>query len=309
MKKLLDRFLDTTVVGGFSAIGYRARGLDRKPIDGRLDGKRVLVTGATGGLGLAAASAMSKLGAEMLLVGRNPAKLAAAAEEMGGPVETHRADLGSMRQVADLAETVAGTVDVLVNNVGVLFPERTITTEGLEATFATNLLGQFILTNRLIEDMLPGSRIVTVSSGGMYTTPISLSDLQNERDYRGAIAYARTKRAQVVLAAEWARRRPEVISHSMHPGWADTGGVAGSLPTFYRITKPILRSPQQGADTIVYLAADPEPASTNGLFWHDRRPRPIHRTKATRLREKDPQEIWAALETAARDALDKEKST
>ncbi len=301
MKKLVDLALDASVVGGFSSIGYKLRDLDRRPIDARLDGRRVLVTGATGGLGLAAATALSSLGADMVLVGRNPEKLEAAAAAVGGQVETHRTDLSSMKHVADLAEAAAGSVDVLINNVGVLLGERTVTEEGLEATFATNLLGQFILTNRVLEEMQPGSRIITVSSGGMYTTPVSLSDLQNERDYRGAVAYARTKRAQVVLSAEWARRRPDIVSHAMHPGWADTGGVKASLPSFYRAMGPILRSAEQGADTIVWLAAAEEPGRTTGLFWHDRRPRSIHKISRTRGDAAEDRRLWAELERMAEE--------
>ncbi len=295
MRSLLDRTLDTSVVGGFSSIGFKARGLAARPVTTRIDGKRVAITGATGGLGLAAARGLSELGAETLLIGRNPEKLDEAASLMAGPASVHVADLSSMAQVTRLADERAGSVDVLVNNVGALFPERQLTPEGLEATFATNLLGQFILTNRLLEGMGPGSRIVTVSSGGMYTTGIDLDDLQSEKSYRGSLAYARTKRAQVILAAEWARRRSDVISHSMHPGWADTNGVRHSLPSFHRMTQPILRTPEQGADTIIYLAADPAPAAGNGLFWHDRRPRPVHRTRASRQKASLPTDLWEAL--------------
>ena len=308
MKHLLDRTLDLTVVAGFSSIGFKARGLADDPVTQRLDGKRVAITGATGGLGLATARALSALGAETALIARDPDKLEAAAAEMVGPTSLHRADLGSMAEVSRLAQDLAGNVDILVNNIGVLFPERQITEEGLEATFATNLLGQFVLTNQLLPQMNPGSRIITVSSGGMYTTGIDLDDLQNEKSYNGSLAYARTKRAQVVLAEEWARRHPEVVSHSMHPGWADTDGVRRSLPTFRRITRPILRSAEQGADTIVFLAADPEPALSNGLFWHDRRPRATHRTKASRPGADLANRLWEQLAQVAVDVRTQEIS-
>ena len=103
-------------------------------------------------------------------------------------------------------------------------------------------------------------------------------------DYRGATAYARAKRAQVVLSEEWAKRlRSDGIAvHAMHPGWADTPGLETGLPGFRTLVGPLLRTPQEGADTIVWLAVAEEPGRTTGRFWLDRRPRPLHRLASTR---------------------------
>ena len=306
----LDNLLDAGIVPGFSKVGFAARRL--QPVTARMAGRTVVITGATGGIGRAAAIALADLGAEVVLVGRSPEKLetaAAAIAESGGTAHTEVADLSVMGDVAALADRIADRfthVDVLVNNVGVLHPERRLTPEGLEATFATNLLGQFILTNRLVPSLEAaphGARIVTVSSGGMYTARLSADDLQASRSYKGPVAYARTKRAQVALSEMWAERLAplDIVSHSMHPGWADTPGVSHSLPGFARITGPILRTPEQGADTIVWLAADPRAALSTGGFWHDREMRPTHRLRSTAEPAGERDRLWAALESIARD--------
>ena len=133
----------------------------------------------------------------------------------------------------------------------------------------------------------PG-RVLTMSSGGMYTQRFAAAELEmNPANYDGTIAYARAKRAQVMLTHEWAQRVPasDVVFHSMHPGWADTPGVESSLPGFYRVMRPLLRSPEQGADTAVWLASAPEALEVNGAFWHDRRRRSEHRVPWTRSDE------------------------
>ena len=149
---------------------------------------------------------------------------------------------------------------MLVNNAGALPSERTLSVDGIELTFATNVLGPFLLTNLLIPLLKKSTpaRIVNVSSGGMYTQRIHLDDLQMaHEEFDGATAYARTKRAQVILTELWAERLQGtgVVAHAMHPGWADTPGMKSSLPRFYGATKRLLRTPQEGADTIVWLGA------------------------------------------------------
>jgi NAD(P)-dependent dehydrogenase (short-subunit alcohol dehydrogenase family) len=199
---------------------------------------------------------------------------------------------------ARLCDTVP-RIDVLINNAGALFPEREVTAEGLEATFATNLLSPFLLTNLLVPRLIESApaRIITVSSGGMYTQPLVLDDLQSEDGYRGAVAYARAKRAQIDLTLEWAERldRTGVTVHAMHPGWADTPGVRSSLPGFRLIMGPLLRSPEEGADTIVWLAAAPDGAGTSGRFWHDRRIRPVSRRPNTATSPEDRRVLWTEL--------------
>ena len=304
---MLDLVLDKSVVG-YTALGYRWR--PHPPIDTDLTGRVAIVTGATSGLGQATASALAELGASVVVVGRNPEKTRSVArairEKTGNPhVRFELADLSSMKEVRALAGRLEAPIHLLVNNAGVLLPEREETQEGLEKTFATNLLGHFLLTNLLIEKLEAPARVINVSSGGMYSQRIRVDDLQMERgSYDGTVAYARTKRGQVILTELWAEslRSRGIVVHSMHPGWADTPGVSGSLPRFYRLTKPLLRTPEQGADTIVWLCASDEAGRSSGQFWHDRRPRPPHRFRGTRETEGERASLWERLTELSADS-------
>jgi NAD(P)-dependent dehydrogenase (short-subunit alcohol dehydrogenase family) len=192
-------------------------------------------------------------------------------------------------------------IHVLVNNAGVLLNRRTTTAEGHEATLATNLLAPFLLTQSLLPCLRSSapSRIVNVSSGGMYATGLALDDLQYEKSaYDGARAYARTKRALVVLTEMWADalKGSGVVVHAMHPGWADTPGVASSLPGFRTVTRRLLRTAEEGADTITWLAASREAAKTSGQFWLDREPHTTSVLPGTDASPQERQALWDALE-------------
>ena len=308
MATFIDKALDTAVVPGFLNIGYKVRKKSWEPIDESLEGRVIVVTGATSGLGKAAAMDLARLGGEVILVGRNPEKTSGVRDEIAeasgnDQVRYEIADLSLMAEVRSVAERLLANeprIDVLINNAGVLFPERGETSEGVEQTLAVNLLGHFLLTNMLIPRLVESApaRIINVASGGMYTQRISISNLQNDRgEYNGAAAYARTKRGQVILTEMWAEQLSEqgVTVSSMHPGWADTPGVVDSIPTFYKVTKPFLRTPAEGADTIVWLAAADEATERSGLFWHDREPRPTHKSGRTKERPEKRQELWEAL--------------
>lgn len=304
--------MSLTEVATFTNVGFRRHARGFAEFEGDMSGKTVLVTGATGGLGLEAARSLSGMGAEVVIVGRDQAKLVAAAASITGASAVERADLSLLDEVRALADRLLETrprIDVLVNNVGVLLPARQSTSEGLEATFATNLAGHFLLTNLLLPRLAAGSpgRVINVSSGGMYSERIKPDDLQfEERPYSGTAAYSSSKRAQVILTEMWARRFPkhEVVFHAMHPGWARTAGVAQSLPTFNRVMKPLLRTPAQGADTIVWLAAADEPTLTTGKFWFDRAEAPTHLIKGTRETAEDRARLWERLvEVTGTDVL------
>ena len=131
------------------------------------------------------------------------------------------------------------------------------------------------LTGLLLERLAESapSRVLTMSSGGMYTANLTVSGLQmSADDYKGAEQYARAKRAQVALNELWAARLGDagIHFHALHPGWADTPGVDASLPTFSKVVGPLLRTADQGADTLVWLAADNAALESDGLFWLDR---------------------------------------
>jgi dehydrogenase/reductase SDR family protein 12 len=145
-----------------------------------------------------------------------------------------------------------------------------------------------LLLDRLVQT--GGARVLTMSSGGMYTAPLSVDDLEMPADaYKGATQYARAKRAQVTLNELWARRLDSAVHfHAVHPGWADTPGLDASLPRFAQVMGPLLRTAAEGADTLVWLAADDAALQTNGRFWLDRRPRSVHKLPATRRADTEP---------------------
>jgi NAD(P)-dependent dehydrogenase (short-subunit alcohol dehydrogenase family) len=274
-----------------------------------MDGKVVLVTGATSGLGLAAAEGFARLGATVRLLARSEQRgeraRASVVERSGNSdVQVSLCDLSDLESVRLLAKRLGGEtgrLDVLVNNAGALAGERTLSVDGIELTFATNVLGPFLLTNLLLpvlERSRP-ARIINVSSGGMYTQRIHPDDLQMAHEkFDGATAYARTKRAQVILTELWAERLQDtgIVVHAMHPGWADTPGLKSSLPRFYGLTKRLLRTPQEGADTILWLGAAARPAHSSGGFWHDRRERPTHRVPWTKQTPQDHERLWTECE-------------
>jgi NAD(P)-dependent dehydrogenase (short-subunit alcohol dehydrogenase family) len=309
---VVDRLLDRTVVPGYSRIGYAVRRLGRDPLpDGALLGRRVLVTGATGGLGLAIAAGCARLGADVHVLGRDRGRGEEALRRLrpevrGGSLTLELCDVGSLADVrrfcADLTERVP-SLDGLVHNAGTMAPERTETAEGHELTFALHVLGPHLMT-RLLADRLADaddSRVVFMSSGGMYAQRLDVEDpeLRHGR-YTPTAAYARTKRMQVVLAEEWAQRlAPRGISvHGMHPGWADTGGVQQHLPVFRFVTRPILRTAEEGADTAVWLLATDDLDPATGGFWQDRHPRPTHLLGRTRESPADRAAFWAFCEAA-----------
>ena len=308
LARLADGALEASVVGSFTRLGYltRRRLFDWAPLESlRLDGKVAVVTGGTSGLGRSAAGTLARLGAQVCIVGRDPERTERARSEIPG-AEADVADLSSVAETAAFASRFAARhdrLDVLVLNAGALTHRYTATAEGNEVTLSTHVLSQFVLTRELLP-LLEASgpaRVVVVSSGGMYTQPLDVDALDPVPEhYDGTVAYARCKRAQVVLAEEWTRRLlgTAVAVNAMHPGWADTPGLRGALPGFTRVVGPLLRTPEEGADTIVWLAAAPEAAADSGLFYLDRRPRAKHRLRRTRRPDeaREAARLWQLCE-------------
>jgi dehydrogenase/reductase SDR family protein 12 len=315
---IVDTVLDRTVVGGYTTLGYRIRSRGWSPSDlPRMDGKVVAVTGASSGLGLAAAEGYARLGATVWIIVRDRERGERAGAEIAARSGNHDIHVGvcdlsglaSIRSFAGRFPSRAARLDVLVNNAGAMTEMRELSADGIELTLATNVIGPFALTTRLTE-MLQRSapaRIINVSSGGMYTQRLRVDDLQSAHGrFDGAAVYARSKRAEVVLSEMWAHRLAGsgVTVSAMHPGWADTPGIRASLPRFYRATRPLLRTPAEGADTIVWLGAAAEPALRSGLVWHDRRPRPVYLLPRTRETAAERASLWAQCVELSRSSAD-----
>lgn len=307
IRSLIDALLELTVVGSFSRMGPLVRrrldGWTSMP-SGALEGRTVVVTGPTSGLGLATTRSLAGLGARLVLAGRSEERLArvrddlvtAHGEDRFPIVVVDMASLTSVRAAVTRILATEDRLDGLVDNAGAIYPERTHSPDGIEATMATMVVGPFALIAGLMPllDRTSGARVISVTSGGMYAQGLDLADLAGAtKPYDGTRAYARAKRAQVALIREWARRHPAGVTfNAMHPGWADSPGLAASLPGFYRFMGPLLRSPDEGADTIVWLASDPAAASQTGRLFLDRRPRPFDRLPATRLSAADRRRLW-----------------
>jgi NAD(P)-dependent dehydrogenase (short-subunit alcohol dehydrogenase family) len=239
----------------------------------------VLLTGATRGIGRAAAIELAREGAELALVGRDPERVKAVAQEaeaIGGsaPVHQHVADLTLMSDVRALAEEVRGRyphVDVLANNAGALFASRKLTAEGFERTFALNHLSPFLLTN-LLRDRLDGGRVVTTASDAHTSGTLDLDDLQSERSYAAMRVYGTSKLCNILFTRELARRAPELHANCFHPGVVRTGfgknenGIWKALTT---LGAPFFRSPARGAKSLVWLAVSHGAGELTGEYVVD----------------------------------------
>lgn len=304
----VDQALEATVVGSFSRVGYLARhrlcGWD-EPAAGSMTGKVAVVTGPTGGLGGAIAGGLAALGATVWLLGRNRDRLEKLGDEIrtdvpGAHLEVAVVDLAKLDDVRAVAATLLDRcepLDVLVHNAGVMMSDYEQTVDGLETTSQVHLVAPFLLTSLLFDRLraTSGSRVITISSGGMYTKRLDVDALSPDPgSFDGVAAYASTKRAQVVLTGEWAGRTAgsDVTFHSTHPGWVDTPGLRSSLPRFAGLMGPLLRTPQQGADTVVWLATEAAGAQSSGRFWHDRRPRSTVRLPKTSTPEDEAERLW-----------------
>ena len=307
----VDSLIEIPIAPSFTKIGFQLRsqlGHWTPLASYDLTGRTVVVTGATSGIGRQAAEVFARLRAHVVLSGRDSVKAGRVRAEIAhrtgsSDLSVECADMGELEQVQAMADRLLEAypqIDVLVHNAGALTGHRSVNAAGVEATIASQVLGPFLLTSRLLSalsDSRPG-RVLTMSSGGMYAAGLTVDHLQmTDDDYRGSEQYARAKRAQVTLNEMWARQVDPnaVVFHALHPGWADTPGVAASLPQFRRLMRPLLRTPLEGADTLVWLAADDgEPLRTSGDFWLDRERREIHRLPSTR-RSDTPQrrhELW-----------------
>jgi dehydrogenase/reductase SDR family protein 12 len=286
---------DKLVLPGVSLFGKRGYRQGRKrwnPLSAYVADKHMVITGASAGLGLATAERLARMGAKLTLVVRDRERGRQLVDRLIAETGNSRldlavADLSLMGDTDSLVKSLTKSgeaIDVLINNAGALFPSRANTSEGLEQGFALLLLAPVRLTEGLKPLFTAGSRVINVVSGGMYTQKLKVDALQSEDGrYSGSVAYARLKRALVVKTEQWAEdwAKEGITVNSMHPGWADTPGVQSSLPKFHKVTQRILRSPEEGADTIVWLAAATEAGTVSGKLFMDREPRTTHLLKST----------------------------
>jgi retinol dehydrogenase 12 len=239
----------------------------------------VLLTGATRGIGRAAAIELAREGVEVALVGREAERVKAVAQEAraagaGAPVHEHLADLMLMAEVRALADEVRERyehIDVLANNAGALFASRKETSEGFERTFALNHLAPFLLTN-LLSDRLGGGRVVTTASDAHKSGRLDLDDLQSERSYSAMRVYGTSKLCNILFTRELAKRAPGLRANCFHPGVVRTGfgkNENGIWKVLTTLGAPFFRSPQRGARSLVWLSLSDETAALTGEYVQD----------------------------------------
>ncbi|TMB09050.1 MAG: SDR family oxidoreductase [Deltaproteobacteria bacterium] len=250
-------------------------------------GKRVLVTGATNGIGLEAARSLAKQGAKLVLVGRDAAKTARCLADVrasapGADVSSLLCDFSRQKEARRLAEEVLrrfDRLDVLVNNAGTVFKNRTLTEDGIEATFAVNHLGYFLLTQLLLERIIRSApaRIVNVASIAHRRATMDFDDLFYERGYSLVKAYGRSKLGNVLYTRLLAQKLAGtgVTVNSLHPGAVDTG-IWSAAPAWMKPLIAILRrfafiSAEEGGRRIVQLVAGPELSGTTGQYFENGR--------------------------------------
>ena len=319
MSKFLSSILDAAVVPGFSRIGFAARSrLNHWDQVSAYDltGKVVVITGPTSGLGEECVRILAPTGAQLVLVARNKEKcervIASARPIVTGPEPVCVvAEMGDLQSVADAARQIASRfpqVFAIIHNAGALLNSREVSPQGIEQTVASHVLGPHLLTTALLANLRAAhGRVVTVSSGGMYSANLPMiADSHGiempAETYNGTKQYAIAKRVQVTLNSMWATKEPSVHFCAMHPGWADTPGVQESIPRFRQLTKPILRTLAEGADTIAWLAAVQPIPGPSGSFWSDREMRSIHKLPSTR--RSDTTESRAAVWNWCNDTIE-----
>ncbi len=247
-----------------------------------MKGKVCVITGGTDGIGKAAAEALALAGAKLLIHGRDPAKGALAVTEIQArsqnpAIEFLSADFSSLSDVRGLAANImerSPRIDVLINNAGGMFSRRKLSREGYEMTFAVNHLAPFLLTHLLRGALQGEARIVTTSSGAHQRAVLNFDDLQATRGYSAMRAYGASKLANILFTRALAKRLAgsPVTATCLHPGFVRTSFGRDIPPlgrSIFRVVSLFARSPEKGAETVVYLAASPQVRGESGGYYFD----------------------------------------
>ncbi len=290
--KEVDHLLELSVVASFTRVGYTLRRrLAQWDPPTLPPATVVVVTGATSGIGRAGALDLARRGAFVIGVGRSHNRVDELGEEIRrlhprGEGRALQCDVSDLDDVSRLADSLndGPPPTVLLHNAGAISPSLTASAQGIESTFAAQVVGPHLLTQRVARGWNPVSngRVVVMTSGGMYTQAFDLpSLLRPPEPYSGVSTYARVKRAQVVWV-EALHSLKGLTSAAVHPGWTATAGLRDSLPRFSRLMTPLLRTAPEGAADLVWLTGCPELLEHPGSLWLDREVRPTHRLARTR---------------------------
>ena len=308
----------------YSCVGYKARKIKWHDLSPDYAGQTWVVTGASEGIGAAIARTAAMAGAKVVIVARSEDKMRALKDDVAsrlargegltpkakgsGQIIIAPTDLSDLHAIERLSDHLGRklVVDILINNVGILNTSHETTAEGFEKSYAVNLLGQYLLTERLMamKSFNRGGLIVNMASGGLYNQPLNTRLINQDRDgFDGTMAYAAHKRAQISLTDHWRRlgAAHELFCYTMHPGWVRTSGVAQSLPGFNALLRPILRTPDEAADTALWLAKK-RPATRENVLWFDRKQRSPYIFADTRTPEITQQELLDYLNADLRRA-------
>lgn len=273
-----------------------------------MQGKTVVITGATSGIGEIAAIRLAAMGARIVFVARDRARADATLAKLrqangGADHVAHIADLSGLAQMRSVAEELARLprIDVLINNAGALFGARQESVDGLEMTFAVNHMAYFVLTTLLLPHLQPGARIVSTASNAHQGGKLDFNDLQLKKGYRAWVAYGNSKLCNILFTRELARRTPAgITANCLHPGFVDTRfgeSSSGFLRALLRLVKPVgAISPEDGAKTIIHLASSPDVANITGAYFYKCRPATPSRRAQN---DADARKLWAVSEEIA----------
>jgi NAD(P)-dependent dehydrogenase (short-subunit alcohol dehydrogenase family) len=276
-----------------------------------MQGKTVVITGATSGIGEVAAVTLARQGAKVLFVARDKARGEATLAKLraAGPNQQHAVFYGDLMRLSEMKRlgaeiaATAPSIDVLINNAGAMFPSRDISPDGLERTFALNHMAYFVLTNALLDKLAQNARVVSTASTAHYGAQLDFDDLQMEKKFDFFAAYGRSKLCNILFTRTLAKKLAgRATANCLHPGFVATrigSGYNPLLDVVATVAKVFALSPERGADTIIWLASSPDAAQYNGLYF-DRRKSTA--TSPEAQSDADAERLWAASEAIARAA-------